>query len=601
MCGIIGIIGNNSIKLGSFLYESLKSLEYRGYDSVGIAFIDNKKIIVKKSAGKIDDLIHKIGFNEINGDIGIGHTRWATHGPPTDYNAHPHLDCTGKIAVVHNGIIYNHHIIRKELETLGHRFVSDTDTEIVAHLIEKYMKNNNSFLDSVIKAANELDGSFAIAIINSDEPDKIICIKKESPLYIGVSNTALYCSSDIPTLLKYTNRIVPLEDNEISVLTKESYNIIDFNGNSIIREPMTIDWGVEITSKGSYQHFMLKEIYEEPVVIKNALNVKINIIDNLVNSMLNADHVYIIASGTSYHAAVYASYLFARLNKIMAYPIIASEFNRYVLSTLSPHDLVIAISQSGETMDVLTAVKRSLSLGAKSYGIVNVLGSTLTRLVNGYIPMFAGPEIGVAATKTFIAEIVILDLISSRITDIIENSHRTFKDHVQNFMNVSRILKDVLPNMDYETNVLSQKIKDCESCYVLSRGLGVPLAMEGALKIKEVSYIHAEAYPAGESKHGPIALVTDNFPCIFIDPPDESFDEISGNIMEMKARNAQIILVGSRNYFSDLVISIPSVNDPSSDSILRIVPLQLLSYHLAIKRGFNPDKPRNLAKSVTVL
>jgi glucosamine--fructose-6-phosphate aminotransferase (isomerizing) len=600
MCGIIGIIGDNNVKLGTFLYDSLKSLEYRGYDSVGIAFINNKELIVKKSTGKIDDLIQKLGFNEINGDIGIGHTRWATHGPPTDYNAHPHIDCTGKIAVVHNGIIYNHYALRRDLENLGHHFISDTDTEIVAHLIEKHLKHNNSFLGSVIKTVKEIDGSFAIAVINSDEPDKIICIKKESPLYIGVSDTALYCSSDIPTLLKYTNKVIPLEDNEISIITKKSYIIMDFNGNRIKRDPIIVEWGIEVTNRGAYSHFMLKEIYEEPIVIRNAISSKISTIDDIANNILKADRIYFIASGTSYHAVLYASYLFARVNRIMAYPIIASEFNRYALSAISPRDLIIAVSQSGETMDVLTAVKRATALGAKSYGIVNVLGSTLTRLVNNYIPMLAGPEIGVAATKTFIAEMVILDLISARIIDITESNKTTFKKHVQNFINTSQILRNILPIIDHETEMLSQTVKSCENCYVLSKGLGVPLAMEGALKIKEVSYIHAEAYPAGESKHGPIALVTNGFPCIFIAPPDENFDEIAGNIMEMKARGAQIILIGNQDEFSDTIIRLPNLNDPSSDSILRIVPLQLLSYHLAVKRGYDPDKPRNLAKSVTV-
>lgn len=586
------------MKLGTFLYEALKNLEYRGYDSVGIAFVNNKKLIINKSAGKIDDLIYKLNFDSVDGDIGIGHTRWATHGPPTDYNAHPHTDCTGKIAVVHNGIIYDHHLLRSELENLGHQFFSDTDTEIVAHLIEEYMKSN-SFINSVLKTAKKLNGSFAIAAIYADEPDKIICIKKESPLYIGISENAIYCSSDIPTLLKYTNKIVPLEDDEISILTKKSYTIMNFNGHPINREPMVINWGIEVTSKGTYKHFMLKEIYEEPIVIRNALNVKINTIDNLVTDLLKAKHVYIIASGTSYHAALYGSYLFSRSNKIVTYPVIASEFNRYMLPALSSNDLIIAISQSGETMDVLTAIKRATALGAKSYGIINVLGSTLTRLVNGYIPMLAGPEIGVAATKTFIAEIVILDLISARISEITEG-YQILKTRLQNFTNMSYILERILPQIDHETEILAQKIKDCESCYVLSRGLGVPLAMEGALKIKEVSYIHAESYPAGESKHGPIALVKDNFPCIFIDPPDESFEEISGNIMEMKARGAQIIFIGNRNTFSDITINTPVTEDPSSDSILRIVPLQLLAYHLAVRRGFNPDKPRNLAKSVTV-
>ncbi|MGB9729466.1 MAG: glutamine--fructose-6-phosphate transaminase (isomerizing) [Thermoprotei archaeon] len=599
MCGIIGVIGNNSVKLGTFLYEALKNLEYRGYDSVGIAFINDKKLIINKSAGKIDDLIYKLNFDGIDGEIGIGHTRWATHGPPTDYNAHPHADCTGKIAVVHNGIIYNHHLLRKELEDLGHQFLSDTDTEIVAHLIEEYMKNN-SFTNAILKTVKKLSGSFAIASIYANEPDKIICIKKESPLYIGISDKALYCSSDIPTLLKYTNKIVPLEDDEIAILTKESYAIISFDGHSINRKPTIVEWGVEMSNKGMYKHFMLKEIYEEPIVIRNTLNIKVSILDKLIVDILKANHVYIIASGTSYHAALYGSYLFSRSNRIMAYPVIASEFNRYILPSLSSSDVIIAISQSGETMDVLTAIKRAKSLGAKPYGIINVIGSTLTRLVNDYIPMLAGPEIGVAATKTFISEIAILDLISARMSDIVNNYDNTFKKHLQNLINTSYVLEKILPSIDQETEILAQKIKNCESCYVLSRGLGVPLAMEGALKIKEVSYIHAESYPAGESKHGPIALVNDNFPCIFIDPPDENFDEISGNIMEMKARGAQIILIGDKNAFSDITISTPTIGDPFSDSVLRIVPLQLLAYHLAVKRGFNPDKPRNLAKSVTV-
>ncbi len=376
--------------------------------------------------------------------------------------------------------------------------------------------------------------------------------------------------------------------------------IMSFDGYSINRKPTIIEWGVEMSNKGIYRHFMLKEIYEEPIVIRNTLNIKVSTLDKLIIDILKANRVYIIASGTSYHAALYGSYLFSRSNRIMIYPVIASEFNRYILPSLSSNDIIIAISQSGETMDVLTAVKRATSLGAKSYGIINVIGSTLTRLVNDYIPMLAGPEIGVAATKTFISEIAILDLISARMSDIVNNYNNTFKKHLQNLINTSYVLEKILPSIDQETDALAQKIKNYESCYVLSRGLGVPLAMEGALKIKEVSYIHAESYPAGESKHGPIALVNDNFPCIFIDPPDENFDEISGNIMEMKARGAQIILIGNKNTFSDITINTPTIGDPSSDSILRIVPLQLLAYHLAVKRGFNPDKPRNLAKSVTV-
>jgi glucosamine--fructose-6-phosphate aminotransferase (isomerizing) len=606
-CGIIGVLANSDQSVAQVIRESLKRLEYRGYDSVGIATQFNKKLYIRKDKGKIDDIHRKLNLDTLPGNIGIGHTRWATHGPPSRLNSHPHTDCKNAIAVVHNGIIENFLELREQLIDEGHKFQSETDTEIIPHLIESYLEGNGSLEDAVQKALDRISGSYALVILEQNS-GKLICARNESPLVIGIGESALYCASDIPAFLPMTNRVLFMNDGDLAVLQKGEVKINRIRSYPApiqIRYPVIIDWTPEMAQKGGMPHFMLKEIHEQPTAVQNTLRIRPEEIDRLVNVLNDAKEVVLTAAGTSYHACLYGGYLFAKLDKMNTQQIIASEFAEKMGEALRKDSLILAISQSGETSDTLSAIHYAKKYGAKISAITNVVGSSITRMADDFIYTLAGPEIGVAATKTFLVQITTLALLGislARVRGILDNSE--FKKLNDHLMNIPRCIEWIIEKYEDDIKTTADLLANKPNFLFLGRGINAPTAMEGALKLKEISYIHAEAYPAGESKHGPIALIEPDFPVVFIAPSDTTLDRIIGNIMEMKARGARIISVtdnekvaGLSNHIFKIPPRIPEILSP----LLAVVPLQLFSYYAAIRRNFNPDKPRNLAKSVTVL
>jgi len=605
MCGIFGCIVGG-VKAAPLIHSALKRLEYRGYDSAGIATVCNGLLFLKKDSGRIEEIHEKLDLNDLPGTIGIGHTRWATHGAPSMENAHPHTDCTGRIAIVHNGIIENYLEIKKLLESKGHIFKSRTDSEVFAHLIEDNIKSNMSFEDSVKQAVKLISGSYAIAAIHADE-DKILCVKNESPLVVGIGNNGVFCASDIPAILPYTNRVIELLDGEMAILSLNDIRIVQVRDGSIVQRCETIiDWSIDMAEKSGFPHFMLKEIYEQPKAVRDSLRIDRRLIN--IASMLieNSDRLFLIACGTSYHACLAASYIFSELSLINVIPCVASEFLKSYLQLVDENTVVIAVSQSGETRDTLTAVKNAKMRGAQIIGVTNVMGSELTRISDMYLNMQAGPEIGVAATKTYTSQLAVLSLLAISFAHsygfINEN---TYKRLLSELYETSTIIEKHLKRIDDGARRIAQAIASRENVFYLSRGINVASALEGALKLKEISYIHAEGYPAGESKHGPIALVESGFPCIFISPAGETSIKILGNVMEMKARGAKIISITQDDAHevkeaSDITIGIESNLSELLTPIIFSPPLQLIAYHAAVLRLKDPDKPRNLAKSVTV-
>jgi len=605
MCGIFGCIVGG-VKAAPLIHSALKRLEYRGYDSAGIATVCNGLLFLKKDSGRIEEIHEKLDLNDLPGTIGIGHTRWATHGAPSMENAHPHTDCTGRIAIVHNGIIENYLEIKKLLESRGHIFKSRTDSEVFAHLIEDNIRSNMSFEDSVKQAVKLISGSYAIAAIHADE-DKILCVKNESPLVVGIGNNGVFCASDIPAILPYTNRVIELLDGEMAILSLNDIRIVQVRDGSIVQRCETIiDWSIDMAEKSGFPHFMLKEIYEQPKAVRDSLRIDRRLIN--IASMLieNSDRLFLIACGTSYHACLAASYIFSELSLINVIPCVASEFLKSYLQLVDENTVVIAVSQSGETRDTLTAVKNAKMRGAQIIGVTNVIGSELTRISDMYLNMQAGPEIGVAATKTYTSQLAVLSLLAINFAHnygfINEN---TYKRLLSELYETSTIIEKHLRRMDDGARRIAQAIASRENVFYLSRGINVASALEGALKLKEISYIHAEGYPAGESKHGPIALVESGFPCIFISPAGETSIKILGNVMEMKARGAKIISITQDDAHevkeaSDITIGIESNLSELLTPIIFSPPLQLIAYHAAVLRLKDPDKPRNLAKSVTV-
>jgi glucosamine--fructose-6-phosphate aminotransferase (isomerizing) len=605
MCGIFGCI-ISGVKAAPLIHSALKRLEYRGYDSAGIATVCNGLLFLKKDSGRIEEIHEKLDLNDLPGTIGIGHTRWATHGAPSMENAHPHTDCTGRIAIVHNGIIENYLEIKKLLESRGHIFKSRTDSEVFAHLIEDNIRSNMSFEDSVKQAVKLISGSYAIAAIHADE-DKILCVKNESPLVVGIGNNGVFCASDIPAILPYTNRVIELLDGEMAILSLNDVRIVQVrDGLMVQRRETIIDWSIDMAEKSGFPHFMLKEIYEQPKAVRDSLRIDRRLIN--IASMLieNSDRLFLVACGTSYHACLAASYIFSELSLINVIPCVASEFLKSYLQLVDENTVVIAVSQSGETRDTLTAVKNAKVRGAQIIGVTNVMGSELTRISDMYLNMQAGPEIGVAATKTYTSQLAVLSLLAINFAHsygfINEN---TYKRLLSELYETSNIIEKHLRSMDDGARRIAQAIASRENVFYLSRGINVASALEGALKLKEISYIHAEGYPAGESKHGPIALVENGFPCIFISPAGETSIKILGNVMEMKARGAKIISITQGDAHevkeaSDINIGIESNLSEVLTPIIFSPPLQLIAYHAAVLRLKDPDKPRNLAKSVTV-
>ncbi len=620
MCGIIGYIGHRNI--GDVLISGLKRLEYRGYDSAGIAIFTDDKIFVCKKVGKVSTLEEEIkNFSsfELNSKIGIAHTRWATHGEPSDINAHPHTDCTGKIAVVHNGIVENYATIKKKLESLGHIFKSQTDTEVIAHLIEEFYNDTGNFEISVKLALSHIEGTYGLAIISTIEPDKIITARKGSPIIIGIGDNEYVVASDASAIVGITRNVIYLEDGEMAVLSKNGVEIKKISENTgfsykdeiIVERIHELTFSLEEIEKGGFPHFMLKEIFEQPESIQNSMrgrisedgSVKLGGLTSVMDKILNARRFIITACGTSWHAGLVGKYMIEQYAGIPVEVEYASEF-RYRNPVIFKDDVVWLISQSGETADTLAALRLAKEKGATVLGIVNVVGSTIARESHAGVYIHAGPEIGVASTKAFTSQLVVLALITlllGREKGVLnENMAREIAIELKA---LPEKVKKILELNDFIREI-AEKYKDHKNFLYLGRGFNYPVALEGALKLKEISYIHAEGYPAAEMKHGPIALIDENMPVVFIAVKDSVYEKVLSNMEEVKARRGKIISVVTEadekvKKLSDHIIQIPQTFDLLMP-ILTVIPLQLLAYHIAVLRGCDVDQPRNLAKSVTV-
>lgn len=606
MCGIFGCILRKGLA-APLIHEGLKRLEYRGYDSVGVATLDGGVLHVRKDAGRIDEVAERLGFDDMPGVVGVGHTRWATHGAPTMVNAHPHVDCGGVVAVVHNGVIENFQELRRELEEGGHRFVSKTDTEVIPHLIEEELKKGAQPREALLRAVRRLRGSYAIAVLFASDPEHIYCARNESPLIIGLSEDGAYCASDIPAMLPYTRMVAWLRNGEAAILSAEGYEILRISDGSRVDRPLTeVSWSLEMAERQGYPHFMLKEIYEQPQSLRNALRLQKPYLDLLAAFLDRGREIFLVAAGTSYHACLAASYMFSKLARLTTYPVIASEFIERYGSSIGIDSVILAVSQSGETYDTLKAVEYARMRAATILGVTNTVGSTLTRVSRAYIVQQSGPEIGVAATKTFTAQLLVLAQLALRLARM---RGKISQDEIDEFQErllaIPFIVEEVLDRSASRVEELAERYKDERLFLFLGRGISSATALEGRLKLLEITYIPSLAYPAGESKHGPISIVEEGVPCIFLCPRGETRRDVIGSIMEMKARGARIITLCEEGdeevkELSDDYIEMPRGIPELLSPIPYVIPLQLLAYHIAVKRGLDPDKPRNLAKSVTV-
>jgi glucosamine--fructose-6-phosphate aminotransferase (isomerizing) len=595
MCGIVGYIGDNDA--APILLRALKRLEYRGYDSAGLAIIGSG-LTCYKDKGTIDNLIKTLP--NLPGNMGLGHTRWATHGVPSQKNAHPFLDCENKIAVIHNGIIENHMNLKTQLLEEGHKFTSDTDTEVLVHLIEKHYNGN---LESAVRETLKLvHGSFAIAVIHADEKDKIIAARNESPLVIGVGGGEHFIASDVAALLDYTNDVAYVMDNEIVALTKQGFEISTMQGESVSRKIESINWTVEDAEKGGYEHYMLKEIFEQPTAIHNSLLGRIPdlTLDGFLDGRFST--IKIIACGTSYHAGLIGKYIFENFSKV---PVVVEMGSEYRYSEPVYEDtLVVLITQSGETADTLAAAREAKRRGSMTIAITNVVGSTITREVDYTFYTRAGPEIGVAATKTFTTQLVALYILGITLGLIKRTlEYDKIRELTSTLRKLSRFVQSVLDDVD-TIKKIALTMTDATDVFYIGRNINYPTALEGALKFKEISYIHAEGYPAGELKHGPLALLTKQTPVVAIAPKDHTYEKMLGNISEVSARDSPVIAIGYQDdtelkKLADHVIYIPDV-PPLFSPIPVTVVVQLLAYYVAKEKKCSIDKPRHLAKSVTV-
>jgi glucosamine--fructose-6-phosphate aminotransferase (isomerizing) len=608
MCGIIAITTRKKTNVSKMLKSGLKRLEYRGYDSVGIATINEGEIHTMKDAGTIDQVSKKLPLDTLLGTTGIGHTRWATHGPPSQENAHPHSDCTGSLMVVHNGIIDNYLSIKTKLKEKGHKFISETDTEVLAHLIEdelKVEKGEDAVLRAFKKALQKIEGTYAITLIHTATPDKIFLARKDSPLVIGVQDDTKYAASDIPAFLEYTKKVIVLKNGEIATLTPEAV-YIEKNGFRVQPKPFIVSWTAESAQKSGYPHFMLKEIHEQPIALKNSLMVDTKAVEDAVDQLQKAERILVLAAGTSFHAGLSSFYHFQRLmKKTPIYPVIASEYETYA-HLVDDKTSILAISQSGETLDVMKGLTAARKAGANIISVANVIDSSIPRLSQISLYTKAGPEIGVAATKTHTAQAALLARIILQMEFSLDLwNQNEFKTKVSELTNqIPAIARTVINQNEFKAKQLATKIINQNHSYFLARGNNLPIAMEGALKLKEISYIHAEAFPAGESKHGPIAIVEPNFPVFIISPNDYTTKKMLSNAEEMKARGGFIISITEKNQEvvgrSDQSFIIPNSTSPLITPISYVIPLQMIAYYAAVQRGFDPDKPKNLAKTVTV-
>lgn len=615
MCGIVGYIGKREAL--PILIGGLKQLEYRGYDSAGIALFDScSNINCLKAVGKVAELEEKINAtgNHSSATLGIAHTRWATHGKPSELNAHPHSDCQGKIFVVHNGIIENHEALKAELIKRGHKFRSKTDTEVIAHLIEDFCKNHQ-FEDAVLETLNKIKGTYGLAIINQAEPDKMVVARKGSPLIIGLGKKEYIVASDATPIVNYTREVIYLDEGQVAVLSqKEPLRIIDLGKRPVPQNSSHVDWSLEEIQKSGYPHFMLKEINEQPASIENAIRGRLSMfiqessqpiiggLREVAERLREIEKILIVSCGTSYYAGLVGEYMLEEYAGITAEVEFASEF-RYRQPILDEKTAVIAISQSGETADTLEALREAKNKGALALGIVNAVGSTIARETDAGIYNHAGPEIAVASTKAFTSQLAILVLITLMLGRQREMSNSTAKEIADELERIPVYVKEILKN--HQTiKKIAEKYAKYEDWLYLGRKYSFPVALEGALKLKEISYVHAEGYPSGEMKHGPISMIDENFPSMFIAPQDSVYDKVISGMEEIKARRGKIVAITTKgdrriNRIASEVIYVPKTLEMLTP-ILAIIPLQLFAYYVAVARGRDVDQPRNLAKSVTV-
>jgi len=607
MCGIFGCL----LQFGDaapIIHQALKQLEYRGYDSVGEATVSDAGLVIKKDAGKIDDVHKVLNLDDLPGSIGIGHTRWATHGAPLRVNAHPFTDCSQSIAVVHNGIIENFLVLKDLLLSKEHSYVSKTDTEVIPHLIEDEMERGVSFEEAVRNTVKQLEGSYALAAVSTREADKIVCARNYSPLVLGVSDKGLFLSSDIPALLPVTNKVVYLNNGEMAVLSREGLVIRRIEDGAILeRAPQVLSLTMEMAQKQGYPHFMLKEIYEQPETLRNALRLQRNYLDLITTFLDRAEELYLVACGTSYNSCLAASYMFSRLCNLATIPVIASEFIDQYAGAVGIQSTILALSQSGETADVLHAIDHARLRAATILGLTNTLGSTLTRVSRAYICQQTGPEIGVAASKTFTGQLIVMAQLALRLSKVRGKVSQDAMDELEaRLVEIPSMVGGIIRDQASHVREIARKYARADCFYFLGRGISTATSMEGRLKLLEIAYIPSIAYPAGESKHGPISLVEKGFPVVFVCPKDSTRRAALGNVMEMKARGASIIAIldetdEEMKALADDYVPIPSNIPEVLSPIPYAVPLQLLAYYAAVDRGLDPDKPRNLAKSVTVL
>lgn len=613
MCGIVGYVGPRRVL--PVLMKGLKSLEYRGYDSAGVAWLEGGgSLKVVRARGKLDALDQMLDdFYGSKANIGLGHTRWATHGEPSEINAHPHTDCTGSLVVVHNGIIENYYTLREELTEQGHQFKSQTDTEVLAHLIEKYLED--SLEHAVSRALQDVEGAFALAVLWEQAPDTIVAARKQSPLVLGISDDAAYLASDIPALLPYTKQVIFMEDGELAVIKAGEIKIKDLStGDLIERAPQTISWDAKMAEKGGYKHFMLKEIYEQPVGVLNTYRgrvipetgeIDLSEIDLDESVIKKLTRIVLLACGTSWHAGLVAKYWIEKWAEVPVEVDLASEF-RYRHLLIDETVLTVPISQSGETADTLAGLRMARKLGSPVISICNVVGSTITRESDGTIYTHAGPEIGVASTKAFTSQLTALYLLALYMGDIRGTIDKdTMKAKIKALMTVPQLYEDGLKAWHDTAKELSEIFYHYSDFLYLGRDLQFPVALEGALKLKEISYIHAEGYAAGEMKHGPIALIDKNMPVVAMAPRDHVYEKMVSNIEEVRSRRGIVIALGEEGdeglkNIAQHTIYLPKPMDPDINPFLYTVPLQLIAYEIAYARGCDVDQPRNLAKSVTV-
>jgi glucosamine--fructose-6-phosphate aminotransferase (isomerizing) len=606
MCGIIGYLGPKPVV--PVLLDGLRRLEYRGYDSAGIALVRDGEVEVRRSAGKLSCLVESVNAHPLQGDYGIGHTRWATHGKPTADNAHPHRDCSGRIVVVHNGIIENYLELKHRLQAAGHRFTTDTDTEVVAHLVEQEW-NGDGLEGAVRRALRSIRGVFGLVFVCADDPGKIVAVREGPPIVVGIGDGEFLVASDIPPILRYTRDIVALEDGEMAVLRRRTVDFFDREGQTLRKQSQRVQWDASSVQKGSYRHFMLKEIFEQPLALRQTLGGHQTLAEvGLSKARLQETRrLQIVACGTSWHAGLVGKFLIEQIARIPVEVDYASEY-RYRDPILDRGTLAVAITQSGETADTLAALREARGRGAATLAICNVVGSLATREAEGTFYTHAGPEIGVASTKAFTAQLVALYLLALRLAEARQTlSCDEIHQHLDALKGLPGLIERTLACDAAVQQVARRHYQKANALY-LGRGSTYPIALEGALKLKEVSYIHAEGYPAGEMKHGPIALINEDVPVIALVTADRLFDKVAGNVQESKARGASVVLVtdacadrfsGVLDPARDSIIQVPAAS-PFLLPIVMAVPLQLLAYHVAVHRGCDVDQPRNLAKSVTV-